>query len=184
MHNNRYCLILSMLAVISLTACETVKETAGLNRKSPDEFMVVKHPPLTVPPDFELRPPKSTVRGAAEPKEPASEAKELLFSDNPAIVPPSDGLTEVLNKAGAKQANPNIRGTLDQEANGVVVKDPGFVDRLMIWNGNSAAKPDPTVDAAAEAARLNALKAKQAPVSGKNVKTQPGVKAPLEGAFE
>jgi hypothetical protein len=42
-----------------LAACGStdVKETLGLNRKAPDEFQVYARPPLSVPPEFNLRPP-------------------------------------------------------------------------------------------------------------------------------
>jgi len=41
-----------------LAACGSdVKETLGLNHKAPDEFDVYARPPLTIPPEFNLRPP-------------------------------------------------------------------------------------------------------------------------------
>lgn len=42
-----------------LTACtgSQVRNTFGLNRSAPDEFKVVSRPPLSVPPEFTLRPP-------------------------------------------------------------------------------------------------------------------------------
>lgn len=53
--NKFYCL----LALSSLTACggSSVKETLGIGYKAPDEFRVVSRPPLSVPPQFNLRPP-------------------------------------------------------------------------------------------------------------------------------
>ncbi len=48
--------------LLALTACGngTVKETLGLSRKPPDEFKVVSRPPLSVPPQFNLRPPSNS----------------------------------------------------------------------------------------------------------------------------
>jgi hypothetical protein len=45
--------------MLLLTACggNTVKETLGIGHKPPDEFRVVSRPPLSVPPQFNLRPP-------------------------------------------------------------------------------------------------------------------------------
>tara|TARA_R110002072_G_scaffold271286_1_gene431266 strand:- start:685 stop:912 length:228 start_codon:yes stop_codon:yes gene_type:complete len=56
-----------------LTACSGVG--------SPDEFSVLKNPPLVVPPDYHLRPPgdDSDVRGAFTPQE---IAKRALFGEN------------------------------------------------------------------------------------------------------
>lgn len=47
--------------LLLLTACagNSVKETLGIGHKPPDEFRVVSRPPLSVPPQFNLRPPAS-----------------------------------------------------------------------------------------------------------------------------
>jgi len=47
----------------------------------PDEFSVLKNPPLVVPPDYHLRPPgeESDLKGAYTPQE---IAKKALFGDN------------------------------------------------------------------------------------------------------
>ena len=46
----------------------------------PDEFSVLKNPPLVVPPDYHLRPPgdESDLKGAYTPQE---IAKKALFGD-------------------------------------------------------------------------------------------------------
>ena len=43
--------------VISLAACENMKNQLGLGKQSPDEFSVVTRAPLTLPPNYALRPP-------------------------------------------------------------------------------------------------------------------------------
>ena len=35
-------------------SCSSVKESAGVNRKTPDEFQVIENPPLVIPPDYSL----------------------------------------------------------------------------------------------------------------------------------
>ncbi len=47
----------------------------------PDEFSVLKNPPLVVPPDYHLRPPgdESELKGAFTPQE---IAKRALFGDS------------------------------------------------------------------------------------------------------
>ncbi len=46
-----------MLAAAGLSACSNVtKEKLGLNKKAPDEFMVTTRPPLSLPPEYDLRP--------------------------------------------------------------------------------------------------------------------------------
>lgn len=56
---------ISILGLLALTACETseVRETLGLSRKAPDEFVVVSRPALSVPPDFSLVAPDPTKEG-------------------------------------------------------------------------------------------------------------------------
>lgn len=51
--------------VLALTACETteVRDTLGLTRRAPDEFVVVSRPALSVPPEFALVPPDPNATG-------------------------------------------------------------------------------------------------------------------------
>lgn len=63
-----------MLAVAGmLSACSS-------GAMGPDEFSVLKNPPLVVPPDFHLRPPgdESETKGAFTPQE---IARRALFGD-------------------------------------------------------------------------------------------------------
>lgn len=71
---NKLVLMGAILAVIGmLPACSRME--------GPDEFSVLKNPPLVVPPDYHLRPPgdESDVKGAFTPQE---IAKRALFGDN------------------------------------------------------------------------------------------------------
>ena len=46
-----------MLMTAVLSACSNVtKEKLGLNKKAPNEFMVTTRPPLSLPPEYDLRP--------------------------------------------------------------------------------------------------------------------------------
>ena len=74
MRNFAFLLLLPLL----LTACGTVRETLGIEANTgPDEFDVATAPPLSIPPDFNLRPPEP---GAPRPQNinPADTARELL----------------------------------------------------------------------------------------------------------
>jgi hypothetical protein len=46
-----------LTAAIALTGCSTVSSSLGLERHIPDESQVTVHPALTLPPDFDLKPP-------------------------------------------------------------------------------------------------------------------------------
>ena len=54
-------ILLATCSLLALTACGggTVKETLGIGHKAPDEFRVVARPPLSMPPQFNLRPPSA-----------------------------------------------------------------------------------------------------------------------------
>ncbi|MEC7944356.1 MAG: DUF3035 domain-containing protein, partial [Pseudomonadota bacterium] len=61
---------LKKAAVVALTifvgGCEGVREAAGIAKKAPDEFAIITHAPLSMPPDYGLRPPRP---GAERPQE-------------------------------------------------------------------------------------------------------------------
>ncbi len=56
-----YFAIVGLALSLVLSACgggETVGEALGYELTGPDEMAVIKRPPLTLPPDFNLRPPR------------------------------------------------------------------------------------------------------------------------------
>jgi hypothetical protein len=71
------------LAGASLIAgCTDFKRAVGLEPTLPDEFAVESRAPLTIPPDFELRPPQP---GATRPQEKSADqqAKQLIEQAGP-----------------------------------------------------------------------------------------------------
>src|SRR5947208_7145508 len=56
------CLALPLL----LSGCGEFRRALGMDRVGPDEFAVESRAPLTIPPDFDLRPPQP---GASRPQE-------------------------------------------------------------------------------------------------------------------
>ncbi|MEZ5690101.1 MAG: DUF3035 domain-containing protein [Rickettsiales bacterium] len=124
-------------SVFFLASCggsgSTIKETLGINRTSPDEFQVVSRPPLSVPPQFNLRPPSAistspTVVSADmkaqsivignEPRRNSFELDEI-YSDT-AVMPVSSRSLSGDDKAnsgflqniGVSKADPDIREKL------------------------------------------------------------------------
>ena len=43
--------------MLLLCGCTSIRQMVGLDRTGPDEFAVESRAPLTIPPEFELRPP-------------------------------------------------------------------------------------------------------------------------------
>jgi hypothetical protein len=52
--------IINLFALIFLlSSCENVQKGLGLKKDAPDEFLIEKRNPLTMPPNFDLLPPDS-----------------------------------------------------------------------------------------------------------------------------
>lgn len=65
-----------------LPGCTDLRRSIGLERTSPDEFAVESRAPLTMPPDFELRPPQP---GASRPQEKSAgqQARQVMQQAGP-----------------------------------------------------------------------------------------------------
>jgi hypothetical protein len=147
--------------LLGLTACEGIKEQFGLNKQPPDEFRIQAQAPLSMPPDFNLRPPQ---QGAARPQEGTAQqqARRAVFragesagaaaNGTSAGAGRSPGERALLAAAGVARADPNIRATVDRESGLLNEQDKSFLDFLVFWRD-----PDPSgtvVDADKEAKRL------------------------------
>lgn len=144
--------LLAILAAASAaTGCSSLQRAIGATKVSPDEFRVVTSAPLTLPPDYSLRPPRP---GEPRPQElePDAEARAALFGDEIGQAATPGERTLVAN-AGAGATDPNIRDTIDFEAQGVVRRNEGFVNRLLAFRGGGEAAPAP-INAEDEARRL------------------------------
>ncbi|MCI5043381.1 MAG: DUF3035 domain-containing protein [Aquisalinus sp.] len=115
---------------LAVSACASNNEF-GRNRDAPDEFAVVTKAPLTLPPDFALRPPRP---GETRPQEksPSERAQQLLIGDESAA-PPTDGELALIQAAGALTVDPNIRSILGAENGGWAEKDESLTNRLIFW---------------------------------------------------
>ena len=177
--------------LFSLAACSGFNEQLGLTKQSPDEFRVVARAPLTVPPDFALRPPDP---GAPRPQEgtPAQQAERAVFRSasgqtnlrtQTAISPDrSAGERSLLSAAGAQNAEPNIRLIVERETNSINDESDRFVDLLVFWNDQPPAGT--VVDPSAELRRLQENAALGQPVTtGPTPQIERRRKAPLEGLF-
>src|SRR5262249_375675 len=60
----RFILLASGMVVV-LGGCEDTRKILGMDKNPPDQFRIVSPPPLTMPPDYTLRPPQP---GAARPQ--------------------------------------------------------------------------------------------------------------------
>lgn len=67
------------LVTVALSSCSDFKKVVGIEKTSPDEFAVESRAPLTIPPDFDLRPPAP---GATRPQEVSAANKAKTAIDN------------------------------------------------------------------------------------------------------
>ena len=74
--------ILSLVGVVAVGGCTDFKRSIGLEATMPDEFAVESRAPLTIPPEFDLRPPTP---GAPRPQEKSADqqAKDVMAEAGP-----------------------------------------------------------------------------------------------------
>jgi hypothetical protein len=155
----------ALLAAAGLAGCSSASKAFGLAKVTPDEFRVVTKAPLTLPPDYSLRPPAP---GEPRPQElqPESAARQALIGQRAGDVR-SDGERLFVSRAGADHADPLVRYVVDDEFGNLAHKDKSFADYVMFWKkGQSVSAPpselgDPNqpqpIDPAIEEKRLQAL---------------------------
>lgn len=141
-------LVVVFTTALAVSACSNFnpRKTLGLENQAPDEFTVLSKAPLTVPPDFTLRPPKpGAVR--SQDLDPQLRAKESVFGSDPdrlgAITrfttagelpaSKSPGEISLLQLAGVDQRDPNIREIINQETSILTERETTFVDDLIFW---------------------------------------------------
>lgn len=74
--------LIGLASVLLIAGCSDLKKSIGLEKTTPDEFAVESRAPLTMPPDFNLRPPQP---GAARPQEKSSgqQARQTIEQAGP-----------------------------------------------------------------------------------------------------
>lgn len=145
----RFPIALIALAAVAVTGCEGVKDTLGMNKQAPDEFAIYRRAPLSLPPDYGLRPPEP---GAASTRnlDPSQDAKRALTGDRmraaPTVQGATPGLQALLQRTGVGQAEPGIRETINRETSVLSEEDKTFTEKLMFWDKGApkASVVDPT----------------------------------------
>ena len=149
--------LVSILALCAaLGACKNVKQELGVGRSSPDEFLVVKRAPLTLPPDYTLRAPEDgTLAPSSEVT--AQTRATLLGTPNIGTTPMDSGENALLSKMGAEGADPTIRSTINRENGYLAIESQTLADKLLFWKDpteDPEKVPSSEVNAKKEAERL------------------------------
>jgi hypothetical protein len=173
-----------LAATVLLAGCggNDLSRTFGLTHDAPDEFTVTTRAPLSMPPDFSLRPPRP---GAPRPQERSerTQAEQALVPQQAlGVVAGADspGQDALVSEAGPA-APKDIRAQVDQDAQ---LDQPGhgFTDKLLFWR--SPPPPGIVVDPTKEAQRLRQNAALGRSVDdGDTPIIQPKQKGLLEGIF-
>ncbi len=153
MMNHRPALLLAALLALPLAGCgDDLSRTIGLTRDAPDEFTVTTRAPLSMPPDFALRPPRP---GASRPQELTERQQaEATLSPTTALGGTPAGTSpgqQALVRAAGPAAPRDIRNQVDQEAQ-LDQAGRSFTDRLMFWKPTP--QPGTPVDPQRESQRL------------------------------
>ena len=96
--------------------CSKVRESAGVTRKSIDQFQVIENPPLEIPPDFSLVPPDQLQQKNITNIE-NELAQEILFglnSENTINPKKLSTMSQILSNANASNLSDTIRAEIDQ----------------------------------------------------------------------
>lgn len=180
---------LGLLALVAtLSACSGVGDALGLGKTAPDEFAVMRSAPLTLPPDYQLRPPQP---GAPRPNETSlrEQAETVLLNDAGArtaseteAAPVTRGEAALIEQAGASEVDPAIRQIVDREFSTYASENNEFVDELLFWRPDQP--PGEVIDPVAEAKRLRENAALGKPVTaGETPTIKRRDRALLEGIF-
>ena len=140
---------------LALAGCgrDEMQRNFGLTRDAPDEFVVTTRAPLSVPPDFNLRPPQP---GAPRPQEQSATlgAEEALVPQA-VLAPVGAGTDSPGQKALVAAAGPAAPSDIRQEVDTEAAREAAnrsLTDSLMFWRNPSP--PGVIVDPTKEAERL------------------------------
>jgi hypothetical protein len=181
MHRLMALVALAAVSAAGLSGCGGTREALGLEKRAaPDEFQVTTRQPLALPPNYQLRPPQPGA--APLETAITDQAKQTIFGKDPAtagakplpvpvgtrnaVAAPvaanapavpgfqrrSSGEQALLSRAGAANADPNIRILVDRDSLQIADANKTLVDDLLFWR--KPAEPGVIIDAGKEAERL------------------------------
>ena len=114
----KYFFFIFIITSLFLSSCSKVRESAGVTRKSLDEFKVVENPPLVIPPDFNLLPPEQLEKKNIDDVE-TELAQEILFGlDENLENNESEKLSimnQILESTDANSIDSSIRNEIDEQ---------------------------------------------------------------------
>jgi hypothetical protein len=192
MNTKIYSLFGVLATALLLSGCEDTKRALGQTKEAPDEFAVYRRAPLSLPPDYGLKPPTP---GADRPQavNPRDRAVQALgigqtranqqvgsTTESSRLSP---GERSVLQLTGAINADPSIRLQVQRETSILAAESVSFTDKIAFWQ--KASQFGTTVDAPKEAKRIRENLALGKPLNSGDIPTiKRKSKALLEDVFK
>jgi Protein of unknown function (DUF3035) len=123
-----------------LAGCSDIKQMVGIDQTMPDEFAVESRAPLTIPPDFNLRPPEP---GAPRPQEKSAEQQAEQIMDQAGPGTPGKQAADMRLRS-AENGLPNIGGNSQAPDPTGMVGSQSLSDKLLDYGdtGNAGATVD------------------------------------------
>ena len=152
-------LISIFVILVIINGCSKVRESAGVTRKSIDEFKAIENPPLVIPPDFTLVSPDQLEERNISNIE-NELAQEILFGLDDSNDIKNVNLTtmnKILSNAKALEVSENIRSEIDDEFANEKSSDGIF---QLSWEDEIE-----VLDAAKESERIRNQNFEQEPIS-------------------
>ena len=147
--------VLAFAALSLLVACSgSVQQKLGLERRVPDEFQVVRRAPLTLPPDFTLRPP--TPGQPAARNDTSLAAREILVGRTPEAPAAESPGERALVAAVKVEAEPDIRRKLVEDYGDLVDLDEDSFLFILDFQRDQFVPTGTVIDPAEEAEKLRA----------------------------
>ena len=160
-------LVVALIALGALAGCEETKKALGQVKQPPDEFAVFQRAPLSLPPDYGLRPPApGTERPqAVNPRDQALAAlgQSRAAATDPGLINLSPGERQLLQLTGGNRADPAIRGVVNAEARDLERDSQGFTDKIVFWRKQQ--DPSTAIDPDKEARRIRENQATGKPLT-------------------
>lgn len=116
-YRNLLNIVIVIFFSLFLFSCTKIRESAGVTRKSLDEFQAVENPALIIPPDLSLVPPDQIEKKNIDDIE-KELAKEILFGleeKNQNINNNSSTMSNILDKTKASEFSDDIRNSINEE---------------------------------------------------------------------
>ena len=154
-----------LAALVTLTGCQSLRESAGLTKASPDEFAVTTKAPLVIPPGFNLMPPTPGAAPTNIPDSSTAANTALFGGDNTTVAANLTGNYSasermLLASVGVNRADPGIRQRLQSDRGAMQGAEASFTARLL---GTPATPGSGTINADAEFERRRGVTPPPAP---------------------